>query len=316
MKPCQVVDAYTANPCEDRWQNMANDMTSRMWGLFDETGMFVCLCRHGFVLIVADMVQSGELAKYPLAVLEFLLTVLEEGLGVGYDCGCKLSGTIHCSLLGPLARAKGLKCLVGLFHGHAHCRLCQVRNLGTYVDGLGIEDLEGCERCFSKTNELAGSYRHASAFHRQQSLHLYFEHLDEVDTAESISTFLVNNYKQALDVLKTASEATPQFPPETDFRAWLDEEYEYLSSRKATPPEEEWKMEYYKKLVDLTEAESVPVCLLSFCSSDYFSVKVCRLPSDYSLPMTPVPETARPASKPSDVMLLKSLSAFLTRCRL
>lgn len=158
-----------------------------MWGVFDETGMFVCLCRHGFVMIVADMVQSGELAKYPLAILEYLLNTLEDGLGVGYDCGCKLSGTINRSPLGPVARAKRLKCLVGLFHGHAHCRLCQIINLGTYVDGQGIEDLEGCERCFAKTNELAGTYRHASAFHRRQSLRLYFEHLDEVDTAEALS---------------------------------------------------------------------------------------------------------------------------------
>ena len=65
----KVADEYEANPCEDQWHNMANDMTSRMWGVFDETGIFVCLCHHGFVAIAADMVQSGELAKYPLAVL-------------------------------------------------------------------------------------------------------------------------------------------------------------------------------------------------------------------------------------------------------
>jgi hypothetical protein len=49
------------NPCAGRWHNMINDMTSRMWGIYDETGIFVALCRHGFILIVADMVQSGEL---------------------------------------------------------------------------------------------------------------------------------------------------------------------------------------------------------------------------------------------------------------
>ncbi len=35
-------------------------------------------------MIVADMVQSGELAKYLLAVLEYLLNALEDGLGVRY----------------------------------------------------------------------------------------------------------------------------------------------------------------------------------------------------------------------------------------
>lgn len=50
-----------ASPCEGRWQNMANEVTARMWGIFDETGVFLALCRHGFALVVADMVQSGEL---------------------------------------------------------------------------------------------------------------------------------------------------------------------------------------------------------------------------------------------------------------
>jgi KDZ transposase-like protein len=49
------------NPCATRWSNMVNELTARMWGIFDETGIFLALCRHGFVLVVADMVQSGEL---------------------------------------------------------------------------------------------------------------------------------------------------------------------------------------------------------------------------------------------------------------
>jgi hypothetical protein len=49
------------NPCADRWKNMVNDVTSKMWGIFDETGVFLALCRHGFVLVIADMIRSGEL---------------------------------------------------------------------------------------------------------------------------------------------------------------------------------------------------------------------------------------------------------------
>jgi hypothetical protein len=40
---------------------MAEELTARMWGIFDETGIFLALCRHGFVLVILDMVQSGEL---------------------------------------------------------------------------------------------------------------------------------------------------------------------------------------------------------------------------------------------------------------
>ena len=58
-----------------------------------------------------------------------------------------------------------LSSLVGVFHGHAHCQLCQLENLATYINGLGLEDLETCERTFSKSNALATMTRHASMFH-------------------------------------------------------------------------------------------------------------------------------------------------------
>jgi hypothetical protein len=47
--------------CSERWQNMKEDVTSRAYRMYDETGFFPCLCQHGFVLIVVDMVKSGEL---------------------------------------------------------------------------------------------------------------------------------------------------------------------------------------------------------------------------------------------------------------
>jgi hypothetical protein len=47
--------------CSEHWQNMKEDVTSCAYGMYDETGFFPCLCRHGFVLIVVDMVKSGEL---------------------------------------------------------------------------------------------------------------------------------------------------------------------------------------------------------------------------------------------------------------
>lgn len=39
---------------------MAPQYTSKMWGVFDEAGIFVALCRHGFLLTAADIVRSGE----------------------------------------------------------------------------------------------------------------------------------------------------------------------------------------------------------------------------------------------------------------
>jgi hypothetical protein len=65
----------------------------------------------------------------------------------------------------------------------------------------------------------------------------------------------VNNYKQALGILQEAAQQPAYFPADTDYEQWLEEEYLYLSSKKKTPPEEVWKMEYYTLLVRLVEAE-------------------------------------------------------------
>jgi hypothetical protein len=109
-------------------------------------------------------------------------------LGAGYDVGCHFGATVENSDLGDLAREKNLKCLVGSFHGHAHNRLCQLRFLATYVEGMGLEDLEGCERFFSRSNGLAKSCRYASRFHRQQEITTYVKHFDSFETYANLST--------------------------------------------------------------------------------------------------------------------------------
>lgn len=182
---------------------MINELTVRMWGIFDEMGIFLALCRHGFVLVVADMVQSGELSvtyflllfitnfgcssKYPLAVVEVLLEVFGAGIGGGYDIGCKFQMTLDCSELGPRARELDFKALVGAFHWHAHNHLCQLLFLATYVKGMGLEDLEGCERFFSKSNALASSLRYASVFHQQQKMIEFMKHMDIFETYSNLS---------------------------------------------------------------------------------------------------------------------------------
>ena len=56
-----ILDPEEGSGCEERWKNLSDELTSKMWGIFDETGIFIALCRHSFVLLVADMVRSGEL---------------------------------------------------------------------------------------------------------------------------------------------------------------------------------------------------------------------------------------------------------------
>lgn len=47
--------------CASNWKAAAADEKKRTWAIFDETGVFVAACSHGFVLWLVDMVRSGEL---------------------------------------------------------------------------------------------------------------------------------------------------------------------------------------------------------------------------------------------------------------
>ncbi len=135
----------------------------------------------------ADIISR---AKYPIAIVDKLLDVFGEDLGVGYDVGCKFGTTLNNSPVGQKARELHYTSLVGLFHGHAHSRLCQLCNLGTYVGGMGLEDLETCERWFSKSNSLAASTRHMSPYHQRLAIIAYMHHVDRNDAYENLSKAL------------------------------------------------------------------------------------------------------------------------------
>jgi hypothetical protein len=64
---------------------------------------------------------------------------------VGSDIACSFRATVSNSSLGPKAAKNNLRLVVNAFHGHAHNRLCQLKNHLIYSTGIGLEDLETCE---------------------------------------------------------------------------------------------------------------------------------------------------------------------------
>ncbi|KAI6015478.1 hypothetical protein BKA83DRAFT_4465568 [Pisolithus microcarpus] len=248
------------NLCVEHWKNMKDSVTQKMWNVFNETGAFIAVCQHGFCLVIADMVQSGEQTKYALTVTSKLLDAFSSDLGGGYDIGCQFKTTLASSILGERAQSLNYTSLVNAFHGHTHNRLCQLDNLMTYVEGLRLEDLEGCEHTFSKSNALAPSTCYASIFHRRQAIMCYFEHNDEMEVYANLTKFLLNNYKQALDLLSNGRVTLEQLMCElgvsdpTIFRQWLDEEQ---------PAEETLQMEYWQQLVNLAASRQDLETILS-----------------------------------------------------
>ncbi|KAG2111904.1 uncharacterized protein F5147DRAFT_744601 [Suillus discolor] len=197
------------------------------------------------------MVQSGEqqvLAKYPLAIVSKLLDAFGKDLGGGYDIGCRFKTTLSCSVLGHHAHELN----------HTSLHLCQLNHLATYVNSLGLEDSEGCERTFSKSNALASSVQYASIFHRRQAIANYFQHNNDYEIYTNLSTFLYNNYKQVLRIIADGQESLPRLmrelgiEDESVFDTWLAEERAYLTLLSQEPTNKTLQMEYWQKLVNLS----------------------------------------------------------------
>ena len=54
-------DDAAQQECVRRWRNAGPEQRKKMFALFEESGIFIASCRHRFVLLVCDMIRSGEL---------------------------------------------------------------------------------------------------------------------------------------------------------------------------------------------------------------------------------------------------------------
>ncbi|KIN92747.1 hypothetical protein M404DRAFT_172701, partial [Pisolithus tinctorius Marx 270] len=257
--PIQSTSKGDENPCAGHWKNMDEQKTKQTWGVYDETGIFLAVFWHGIIsLVTAElMINSNHSAKYPIAIVSRLMKVFRADLGGGYDIRCQFSTTLAKSVIGKDVEQNQHSCLVPVFHGHAHQRLCQLSHLTVYTEGLGLEDLETCERMFSKSNMLASSLCYASAFHRQQAINTYFSHNDAYEVYASISNFIYSNYKQALLIIQDCEFVLLSLKCElgvttdTEFTTWLQEERSDLEGLEMEPLNETLQMEYWQALVNL-----------------------------------------------------------------
>ncbi|KAG8689494.1 hypothetical protein FRC11_002288 [Ceratobasidium sp. 423] len=248
--------------CEKRWKNakVNNDPNKKTKTMFEETGVFVCSCRHGFVLFVCDMVRSGEQVKYGLGIIDKLIETYGENIMMGYDIGCTFKGTAERSrLLGPHIKESQFDMCVGSFHGPAHNRRCQLRYHPHNIPGTGLTNFENCETIFSLSNRIAGSTRLSSAYHRHQRIDNHFDGMND-DAHQNLGSLLCSKYNMALKehdeasaILSRLSSSTPSNVLDIYFQMECD----YLDSLTVPPPEDLIAVEYLNLLecLELKEKE-------------------------------------------------------------
>ncbi|KAG1885372.1 hypothetical protein F4604DRAFT_1878101 [Suillus subluteus] len=266
-----------ASDCSKNWKAAASDEKKRMWSIFDETGIFVSACRHGLLLWVTDMVRSGELAKYPLAIISKVLELLGERSLAAYDIGCGFASTIRSSSLGKAFEQQGCRICVDVFHGYAHNYACQTKNHPNGIQGAGIEDFGAIERFFSASNALAPVICYATAYRRSVFLDLFFKQWDD-DKYLNLATMIYHNYKQSINIIASESLALDGAKvslgiQDGDLEAWRQEEIEYIA---CLGKETEWDihaMTYVELLQKLRDAQT--------CASDTSLQFISMVPSDY-----------------------------------
>ncbi|KAE9385580.1 hypothetical protein BT96DRAFT_949735 [Gymnopus androsaceus JB14] len=206
--------------CEEQWNNMKERNTACSVGRFYEWGWFVLLCRHMFLLVACDMIQSGE-------------QKISFGMGRENQLGnldAPMTAAVSWGKPSIEARSKS------------------------------IEDGEGCERYFSIMNALAGVTRHMSVFHRRQAIaEVAYAH-NNLEAYANLSHFIFNNYRQALEILATQTSLSRSMVQAgiraENFFDWLEEEGNYLQSLTKTLPSETLEMEYVLKLESLDACQS------------------------------------------------------------
>ncbi|KAF8576774.1 hypothetical protein K439DRAFT_1622589 [Ramaria rubella] len=214
----------------------ADESTKKQLAIFHETGVFLAACRHGNVLAMCDMVQSGELAKYGLAVTNELLDTFGPWLMFGYDIGCGFSKTVNNSpLLGPKLHQ---------LHGRYCVDHSMVMHIVAYVSWTGI--------CF--TSGAVGLKILRRLIHR------WFEAWNQEYT--EFSKFILDNYTQALaniaSLLHSLADSMKvlNIPSEQTFGMWHQAECDYLAGLKHEPPIDVLHIEYLETLVKLKTADN------------------------------------------------------------
>ncbi|KAG1837662.1 hypothetical protein F4604DRAFT_1885677 [Suillus subluteus] len=221
-----------AEDCSKNWKAAASDEKKRMWAIFKETGIFVAACCHGFILWYADMVQSGELAKYPLAIISKVLGVLGECSLGAYDIGCGFTSTIENSSLGE-----------------------NFRKMESRI----------------ASNQLATVTHYSSSYRRHALLELFFKQWDK-EKYLNIGTMILNNYKQALGIINSDSLILQQAMNSLrihlgELETWHAEEVEYFRTLGSEPEWDVHAMAYVELLQEMQEYE-----FISSAPSDYVFV--------------------------------------------
>jgi Kyakuja-Dileera-Zisupton transposase len=270
--------------CTDNWTT-ANAVSEGTVKVFDQTGIFICACRHGIIETVIEMLRSGEL--YVTLLFHFVhILIIKTGPSMVLQPSTKSSTSLATIKAWPMTSVVPIQQLSApvplvIKHGFTAFFSSSTLSMATPITGLANSKTTQCI-CLASGLKIL---RHANGSSRHPIQLLPLSVMLPISTGYNFSTFILingtristlnsvslsspkshtvidplfqgkflyNNYVQALSIIKEYSKEIDNFKTtrgfsNEDFENWRTEELDYLMTVAA-------KLEYDVHVVAYVEA--------------------------------------------------------------
>ncbi|KAJ7168055.1 hypothetical protein B0H12DRAFT_1040625, partial [Mycena haematopus] len=252
---------------------------------YDASGIFVLTCRHSQVLFLADIDTPGEQQQYIVALMEEVISHLPPQATVvqAYDVGCVTDRSINLyPILLPGLRER-VSFIVNVMHSYGHQWICQLFYSPRLWRGLGLADLEGVERFWSRIRKLIGMTRSQWNSRRIWTLDQYTSFVND-DGRDNLGAWIIR--QQTKNVARKQSSAVKLLRecrvPEAELRQqWAEQKAAQRSLRSHAPARLRRKLDQVLRLqtqIDTVEKAIADAkeSITDDADASHDSLEICR----------------------------------------
>ncbi|KAJ7841922.1 hypothetical protein B0H14DRAFT_2359849 [Mycena olivaceomarginata] len=255
-KPAIPQEALDA--CQESWKAAGEKKQKADPKHYDANGVFVMTCRHSQVLFLCDIDTPGEQQKYIVALMEEMNDHLPPQATIlqSYDVGCV---TDHSFNLFPILREgfrQRVSFIINAMHAFGHRWVCQIVYNPRFREGVGLSDMEGVERFWSRIRKLIPLTRAQWNSRRVWTIDQYTSFVNQ-EGLSSLGAWLHRQQTKNLTKKRRAAEKTLAEcgVPEAELRVqWAAQRAAQTSARSYAPARLRRELDKVLKLQDQIDA--------------------------------------------------------------
>ncbi|KAJ7360845.1 hypothetical protein DFH08DRAFT_1031198 [Mycena albidolilacea] len=247
-KPAIPQEALDA--CQESWKAAGEKKQKADPKHYDANGVFV--------LFLCDIDTPGEQQKYIVALMEEMNDHLPPQATIlqSYDVGCV---TDHSFNLFPILREGFRQCvsfIINAMHAFGHRWVCQIVYSPRFREGVGLSDMEGVERFWSRIRKLIPLTRAQWNSRRVWTIDQYTSFVNQ-EGLSSLGAWLHRQQTKNLTKKRRAAEKTLAEcgVPEAELRVqWAAQRAAQTSARSHAPARLRRELDKVLKLQDQIDA--------------------------------------------------------------